>query len=237
MTTEIDIIQEAIERVERERSLLSIEQRRLQEFREAVSRTTVATSNTSANSSVDLVEMYRETVMDTPDFEKAYNETLKESLEHEFSPSSAEAILSDSQLSQKNKRDLLVEINTAIDRRENLSSILEQEKESLERIHIELTDIRESMRALPSCSFQEHSFEELLDLCGAYDDLEQRCERLLKNRQQHLHSTSTHIESVNQYLYNDLDSSFPGLSAIATTVDAINSSRKDTSPEIPALSA
>lgn len=71
MTIETEIIEKAIRRVERERSLLSTEQCRFRRFRTAVSRATADEDDTPSGTAADLVDTYRETVMETPDFETA----------------------------------------------------------------------------------------------------------------------------------------------------------------------
>lgn len=229
MTIETEIIERAIRRVERERSLLSTEQCRFRTFRTAVSRATADEDDTPSGTAADLVDTYRETVMETPDFETAYDETLKESLEEELSPSLAEILLSNAPLTQKRKRDLLIATNAAIERRERFRSELDQEQESLETMLSELIDIRSEIRELPECSSRRHTVEDVLDIWKAYDTLEQRCNDLLEERQQHIYRVGQDTEGdeskyiLNEYLYHDLETPYPVLSAIAAACETIDS--------------
>ena len=229
MTIETEIIEKAIRRVERERSLLSTEQCRFRTFRTAVSRATADEADTPSGTAADLVDTYRETVMETPDFETAYGETLKESLEEELSPSLAEILLSNAPLTQKRKRDLLIATNAAIERRERFRSELDHEQESLETMLSELIDIRSEIRELPECSSRRHTVEDVLDIWKAYDTLEQRCNDLLEERQRHIHRVKREAREddrgyiLNEYLYHDLETAYPVLSAIAKTCETIDS--------------
>jgi hypothetical protein len=225
------IIQEAIERVERERSLVSTERCYFRTFRTAVSQATVDNTDTSVETIQNLRETYRETVMNIPDFETTYDESLKENLKEELSPSSAEVLLSNAPLTQKRKRDLLIETNIAIERREQLLTQLSHEKESLERTFSELVDINESVEELPEDPLDQCTFEEVLDIWERYDVLQQRCKQLLEERQREIHQRAENVQVgekehiVNKYLYEDLRTPYPVLSAIATTCEVIQSRR------------
>jgi hypothetical protein len=234
MTTESELLQDAIEGVGREQSLIRTEQRRFEAFREAVSRTTpepAGAKSASSETTAPLVDTYRETVMTTPDFEIAYDESLEESLQEELSPALADTLLANAQLTQKRKRDLLVQTNAAIDRRERFLAELERERDALETTAAEVADIRSRVEELPECSPRLYPLEELLDIWDVYTTLEQQCERLLDERQQQLRGAEWSGRPVgkqhvrNEYLYGDLETSYPVLSILAETVERINENR------------
>jgi len=91
---------------------------------------------------------------------------LAESLETELSPAIADLIVSKEPLTQRRKRDILVETTAAIERREEFCAELADERAALTRYAEELTDIEEVLEKLPACSVQEHHSEELLDVWG-----------------------------------------------------------------------
>lgn len=231
MNVNPEIIKEAIERVERERSLVSMERCRFRTFRTAVSQATVDNTNTSAETVQNLRETYRETVMKMPDFETTYDRSLEESLKEELSPSSAKVLLSNATLTQKRKRDLLIDVNVAIERREKILTQLSHEQESLERMFAELVDINTSIEELPEGLLDQNTFEEVLDIWEKYNVLQQRCKQLLEERQQQIHQRAQDAQVdgkehiVNEYLYQDLGTLYPVLTAIATTCEVIHSRR------------
>jgi hypothetical protein len=238
MTTRPEIIQQAIEGVEAERSLLSTEQCRFRTLRAAISRVTV--DEKDASSAAALLETYRETVLMIPDFETTYEEPLEENLKKELSPSSAEVLLSNAPLTQKRKRDLLMETNMAIEQRNQVLTQLSQEQESLERLSDKLVDICTAIEELPECAPERDPLEEVLDAWEAYDVLQQRCEALLEERQQHIHQIAQENQNdedhtLNEYLYHELGTPYPVLSAIARTCEIIRS-RRGSSPSDPTSS-
>ena len=115
----------------------------------------------------------------------------------------------------------------AIKRREAFDEEVTEERAALETFANELTEIDSEVAALPECSPRRQSLESLLDLWESYDALFERCELLLARRQRQFTSayrTTPHHEDVhgfNEYLYAELDSPYPVLSAIAATCERI----------------
>jgi len=233
MTVKETILQAAIERIKTEQSMLKRERENFREFREIVRLTTPCGINSNPREqSKKLVEKFRDTVMSTPDFESTYGESLEECLRQELSNRVADTLLSNQPFSQRLKRDLLVQISSAIESRETFIDTLDTELRSVETAAEELRDVRAIANELPACNFRERSFNSLLHTWENYDELEQRCEQLLVSRQRQLtesdqnHRLSGRMFSLNEYLYGDLETTYPILSAIASTLNYIAESRK-----------
>lgn len=64
-----------------------------------------------------------------------------------------------------------------------------------------------------------------------YDTLEEQCERLLEQRQHQIQAAerSPHVFSelhaLNEYLYGELENSYPVLTSLAAAVERLNSNR------------
>lgn len=242
MTSNNDTLRQGIKQVQRELSLFQAERRRFDEFREAVSRIQ-PTQNESADASKttqDLVAKYRETVMSTPDFEAVYDETLGEHIEQELSPAVAESLLSDQPFTQKDKRKVLVTTSAAIERRDQIIDGLDTEIESLQTAMDEVENIESEVTSLPPCSVMSLSFEVYLRTWKTYEELEERCNCLLTDRQQYLTElkrdgwVSEGEYIFNEYLYGNLETSYPVLSAVTRLNHRIKSCKQGS--EEPAIS-
>lgn len=232
MTTDIPLLRKAITRVDRERSALCAERCAFEQFREAVRLTRPETEDVGRSTvAEELLESYRQEVMDALDYEEVYGESLGESLERETSPAIAEALLSREPFTQRRKRNLLLKTTEAIKRREEFLDELGTERDVLQTSIDELSDIEATLEELPECSPRRYPLEELLTIWEKYDALERRCERLLKLRQRQIHDAERNLRTfgeehaLNEYLYGDLDTPYPVLSAIAETVKRIDSNR------------
>lgn len=224
MSTEEEILDRAVEYITQEQLCLQRECEAFREFRDTVSRARVAPrdESTTGTETGQLLDAYRETVMSTPDFETAYGESIRESLETEFTPSLANTLLSDGQVTQQFKRNLLMATNTAIDRRIQFQEVLEQERESLETTRGAISDIDATLQELPACSIRQLPFEEFVDVWERCETLIERCDRLSEERQRTIDELQhpgvgpddeRHV--LNSYLYSELETTFPALRAIA----------------------
>lgn len=233
MSPDHAIIRKATAQIDRECSYLRAEQSSFQEFREAV-RLTQPDQKSDLRSSETmkkLRETYHKEVMEALDHEAIYGDTLAESLEQELSPALADALLSNKPFTHRRKRNLLVACTEAIERREQFSRELDAERNSLETVADELTEIEPVIDKLPECAPQRQPLEKLLVIWEVYDTLEERCAQLLEDRQRQLGRTDRSIglvgekHALNVYLYRELGTSFPILSALASTLEQIDSNR------------
>jgi exonuclease VII small subunit len=236
---EIDntILQSAISHVGHERSHVATELRCFEEFQEPVRlATTESTTNeTPSETTGQLLEEYKNIVMDGIDYENIYGASVTESLEKELSPHVAEILVSKKPLTRRRKRLLLRGTAIAIERREEFLKELDYEIAALKSFHEELAELSSSVERLPKCSSQQHSLEELIDLWDRYDEILDRCERLLNRRQEQIEDKESgrsliDQHALNEYLYSDLPVSYPVLSVLADALTRINSKRQQVKP-------
>lgn len=232
------VLQRAESAVDREREYLLEEMAAFEAFRERVRLATPASTDATGPSGTteQLLEAYRELVMDTLDHEAVYGDTLAESLEQELSFSTADLLLSKDPLTQRRKRNLLVDVTTAIERREQFQAELEEERSVLKTFSKDLLEIEATIERLPPGSPRTQPFEMLLITWEVYDKLANRCEELLERRQRQLQDAERsertfgekHVR--NEYLYGELDTRYPVLSRIAATIERIESKRNGEEP-------
>jgi len=128
-------------------------------------------------------------------------------------------------LIQRRKRDLLVKTTAVIERREEFCAELDDERAALVTHKEELSDIEETLEKLPACPPREQPLENLLIIREKYDELLERCERLLERRQQEIRAAERNIRTFrekharNGFLYAELDTQYLVLSAIAATCE------------------
>lgn len=233
MVTDKTVLEQAILLVDQERSYLREERCAYEAFREQIRLTTADSTNATGSSETTegLLTAYRNEVRDALDHEAIYGDTLAESLEEELSPALAQVLISKEPLTQRRKRDLLVETTKAIERREKFGAGLDNERAALNAFSEELTDVEEALAKLPPCSAQEQPLEQLLVVWEIYDSLLERCEQLLKQRQQQIREAERSVRifgelhARNEFLYSGLETRYPVLSDIAATCERINSKR------------
>lgn len=233
MRTDSTLLEKAISEVEKERSYLYAELSAFEGFREAIRLTTPEPKDIDCSSATSehLQETYREKVLDGFDHSLFYGDSLRESLENELSQKTAETLLSNEPFTQRRKRDILVETTVAIERREDFLTELDAEQTALEKFVNELTDIETILEDLPECSTRRQSLKKLLRIWDRYDTLENKCEQLLEQRQERFEreERSTHAVSdrheLNEYMYGELETSYPVLATLTETIERINSNR------------
>jgi hypothetical protein len=231
------ILQSAISHVEHERSHVATELGCFEEFQEPVrlARPEPKTNETPSETTGQLLEEYKNSVMDGIDYENIYGASVPESLEEELSPQVAEILVPKKPLTRRRKRLLLRGTAIAIERREEFLEELDKEIAALESFHEELAELQASAELLPKCSSQQHSFEELIELWDRYDEIVDRCERLLNRRQEQIGDKEPSCfladqHALNEYLYSELPTSYPVLSVLADALTQINSKRQQVKP-------
>jgi len=236
MWDELETLDKAIACIEEEQSSVQIECDAFRKFRETVSLARPARSGNSGNPTrmTELAESYQETVMSTPDYRSTYGDSLVESLRAELTPSIADALCSETELTQKQKRNLLLATTRAIEEREIYCEILETERNSIQSIQSEISDINKALRQLPPCSRTQLSFDEYATVWAEYDSQLDRCDRLLQDRQVSVREArqpnlprNEDSHALNEYLFNKLETTYPALRAIAGTRQHIVDNRDD----------
>lgn len=241
MSNEPQVLEGAIACVTEEQSSLRTECSAFRDFREKASLVRPPRSGDPDTGTEvgELLEVYRETVMSTPDFETTYGYSLAGSLRAEFPPAVANALLSDEQITQRRKRDLLMAINGAIEERQRFCQLLDTELESLRSVRTTVHNVHTTLEELPPLSVAELAFEEYAGVWETTEKLSERCSRLLEQRQEYitkLDQINTDPENrshaLNQYLYDGHETIYPGLRAIANTQSRIQRYRGTTEAEI-----
>lgn len=233
VTQNHSILEDTISNIRQERAAIAAEQDGFREFREHVrlTKSDRPADGSQAKSAEQLREAFQTAVMEVDGYTAAYGPTLAENLREEFSPALADALLEDSPFPQRRKRDLLVECKEALERRERFDTTLEDELQALETVADELETIEETIDRLPPCTPQRQPFERLLDVWEVYETLEERCAVLLDVRQQQLrmiaqrHRGIDEVHALSSYLYGDLETPYPVLSAIAATLARVDTNR------------
>lgn len=169
-----------------------------------------------------ILEAYSKTVMAVPHFEEDYAESMAQNIASEFSADLATILVGDDPVPHTVIPSLMAHSRTAIHHREEFLQILEQEDQSICQIFEVLeqlsTDINRSEPASPAKS---ELFE--TGCLSGISNIDTTCQSLLTKRQQEIHSINKrHSQQpspfVQQYLYQELDVTFPVLNALLDTV-------------------
>lgn len=233
MTNNSGTLGRAIEAVKRERQEVQQEVDSFEEFREVVSHTQTANSTNRSSGMDEFQDLYREKVIKSLNYEELSRDSIQESLETEFTQALADAIINGKILTGCRKRNLLIAINQAIDRRTIYSDYLQREVDSLRMVQEGLLNIEETLQELPSYSIQQSQLEKVVDIWETCDELVVQCNQLAEIQQQRFQNHQSIFEStegphmLNKYLYADLETNFPALSAITETRRRIERYRDD----------
>lgn len=230
----------AIERVDAEQSVLQRETQSFESFREAVRLASPASASVeSSETARTLRAAYEPEVMAPTEYRATFGDSLGDSLHEELGPSVATMLRSEQPITPKRKRTLLVTTTDAIERRQVFLERLASEREALSEFNAELRSILASVEDLPACSTTGLSFEARRRTWERYTDLERQCEQLIDRRQHQLIDREHRIRmrdtthGFSEYIYADLPSRYPVLSAIATVATRIKTDSAEHAP--PAL--
>ncbi|MFO7927642.1 MAG: DUF7260 family protein [Halobacteriota archaeon] len=230
--SDLRTIDRALERIERERESIERERGAFDRFETRLRPLPIA-SRTAGGERVDpttVVETYDDTVMATVARERAYDETLEEHLSNELGEVLAKRLEKTEALTGRLKRDLLSAAEEARNRREGLLVVLDGERSSIETARRDLRRIHERLVETPGCSTHEQPIDRVIDGWRALDGLEANCGSIATERQRYLFEErpSKPFDDpllFDAYLYRDLETTHPVLSAVAATIEAIGSKR------------
>lgn len=175
-------------------------------------------------------ETYRGTVMAMPHYEEEYGESMTRHMREEFGSEVATAVSDGPRLTPQLKQALIDRAREAAVERDRLMRRLDREAESLEAADDQFTAIAADLEATETSSLEELGFERLGDEWNRLGELESRLSRLLGRRQETLESNglSTQVsgqQSLYEYLYADLDTTFPILADGAVLADRVKGAR------------
>lgn len=198
---------------------------------EGVAGTTAVTSQSAPDHGLEAVrEAYERTVMAMPHYEEEYAEPLARHMAEEFGQEVATAVTGGTQLTPELQQVLVDRAREAARDRDRLMCRLDHEAEALEDADDQLTSIAADLDGARDRSFSSWGFERLVDEWHRLGELESRLSRLLASRQDTLESRGMtgvrngHRE-LNQYLYADLETSFPVLVDGSVLADRVKAAR------------
>lgn len=165
-------------------------------------------------------EAYEATVMSVPHFLEEYDESYAEHLAEEFGPDVAAALTDGDAFDETCKRRLLAESEAARDLREEHLETLASERESVEETRTRVASVLERLQNVPVDGLAAERFESLdanrallLRLEAKVDDLAAQRQAVLQRQGRQLRIPGS-APDLQQYLYQDIEATYPVLSVI-----------------------
>jgi len=175
----------------------------------------VAGSGTGSLSSV--VDAYRDTVLELEHYDAEYDDTLAEHMAAEFGDDVALAVRNGAILSPQLQQTLCASGVRAKERRERLLSALDAEADSLSSCRRALAEVDATIAAVDSTATRERAV--LVEDWQAVREATEHAERVLEERQDDIHGQRHVVGSAGgpttlyEYVYDELPTSYPVLSA------------------------
>lgn len=243
-------VREARAAVAEERSRTATERQAFQRFAREVDRidpspaavqlstapavtTAVAASSPRPDRGLEQVrQAYQETLLAMDHYDEEYDEPLAQHMRLELGEEVATAVEQSQQLTPPLKQALVSRANEAARERERLINRLAGEQEGLETADEELSAVAELVDEAASRSIEDWSFRELTDEWHRLGELESRLSRLLSHRQESLGAGPVDARrvdslSLNTYLYDRLDTTFPVLSDATALAERVKVTRRN----------
>ncbi|MFB6173784.1 MAG: hypothetical protein ABEI39_04000 [Halobacteriales archaeon] len=171
---------------------------------------------------------YEETVMETDHYEAEYDEPIEVNMAAEFGEEVASAVAEGQALTPQLREALITGAREARDRRDRLLDRLDREAENLEETTGRLADVESHLADMNEHRLSTRSFDELTDAWDRLDDLEEECRAALRERQRAVHGdsfTAGRAPTIQSYLYQPLDVTYPVLAAGTDLVGKIRAAR------------
>ncbi|GAA0289189.1 DUF7260 family protein [Halobacterium noricense] len=217
-------------RLNREHAEVIVERDAFEAFRERLDsidpapstspdRATRISNHASTTDRVDRVRTaYHETVLNMPHYDDTYDESLIEHLAGEFGPKIAEGVRPESSVSfTAAYKHVLIEVAAeAAQRRENFLETIDEEARSIESAWTDLKDIFAALDTTIIPEWHCESFTEQLDAVA------QRRQRTIQQRDS-VPRFDDH--SLCAYLYENESWTYPVLTAVARTREAVSLER------------
>lgn len=233
-TAPTDTLEAATRVLERERRELSRERRALERFAKRVAAFETAAPRVSNSRRVgdrappgltSIRKAYAETVMSVPHYTERYDDTWLESIAEEFNDELAAALAYHETLSPQLKRSLVAATRQSVANRTQLLSSIETECESVAAAERECSALLEELTALRNQPLEQLEFNALWLTRERLEGLRKRCDKLADERQTEIRRerrfSLAEVGSLEQYLYQECERTYPVLAAIATLGAAI----------------
>lgn len=240
-------IEAALTEIDAEREILAAEREAFRSLIRRVSEVAVETPQTTAAGAAVAVTMpvqatssslseirtaYRETVMAVPHYESEYGESLRENLTVEVGESLAEQLLDGDALTRPVYDAFLEAIRQAMDERRRVQQYVERERDSLQQFDASITEVESAVAEAGTELTSASGTQSLSRIDARLATLQSRCEDLATDRQQRVHDRpETSFDWIDglgvfEYIYADLETTTPVLSAIASCLATIRDHRR-----------
>lgn len=174
-------------------------------------------------------EAYRETVMRVDHYDEEYGEPLSVNLAAEFGEEVGAAVCGGGAFTSPVKAAVCNAARDAVDRRSVFVDVLDEERAALEGAARDLRGIGAVVERIDRTTIG--SFGSLRETRERLCEIEQRCEDLVADRQTTLRTPRVGgrwdaEESLNEYLYAELNVTYPVLADAADAADAVREQRR-----------
>lgn len=186
-----------------------------------------------SHSLADVRQRYRETVMSVPDYDSEYGETLAEHLTAEFNSDVASVVVDGDQFTRPLKQLLVRQAHQSARERDQLLDAMGIEENSLEDSRSRLDAIDSAVERTAEKRVESEPFPSLVTADSDIRRTRRQCERLLEDRQGAIHranrafSGRSHSLGLQEYLYRDLDVTFPILTDTIELLETLEDQRSD----------
>lgn len=175
-------------------------------------------------------EAYRETVMATPHYGTEYGESLQEHVAAEFGSTTAAQFVDGRALTPLLRRSLRDCATEAIRQRAEVLKSLGSETRSLRHCQDPVLDVQDHLNEIHARLNEKPDTAVRREIDNQLAALESECGMVLTRQQQHIDNRSGIILTEDntgfaEYLYDDLDSCFPVLTAVAECIETIRTCR------------
>ena len=179
-----------------------------------------------------LRDAYRETVMDTPQYDAAYDEPLAVNLRAELGRDIAVALLADNPVTPHLQQAVVAVAKREQTKRAEFLKTLDSERDTLRSAMETLSTGRKLVETVDGRQWRQCSFDEIRKPYRRVVTHHSECRELLADRQTQRQTGHTRIrdESVSDlqsYLYHELDVTYPVLSdTVQLSVDLRSAKRR-----------
>lgn len=179
-----------------------------------------------------VANLYESTVMAVPHYEEDYNDTLEQSMAAELGEDISTAVLYGTEFTPHLKTALVNKAREAQRQRKELLGGLSTEADELARAASEFDRITTTLESVSPERLHQEPFPALAELWDRLGSLEDGCERLVSDRQVHVHdhrlngSPAGSEHTFYQYLYQSLPVKYPVLADATSVLSSIRHTRR-----------
>ncbi|MFC6787152.1 hypothetical protein ACFQFH_15125 [Halobaculum halobium] len=190
-------------------------------------RSRVAEASSAADTIAAIRRAYQETVMGLSFYENEYGDSYGESLRAEFGEEIAIALTQPACFTSAVRASLVEQIEIALEERARLLGICYEEQESLSMVREELVPVATECESIASETFADQPYTRLQYYRDRCLRLEERCDTIVRRRQQSLHRRREEYEfggeipTVRSYLYRDSGAAHPVLALCSSVANQV----------------